>query len=203
MHRRIKQLEAALFRPVTVEFTGEPFDKAISKLSNICNINIYIDEKCLEAVKVRLDLPITASLNGVTLKESFKRILQPLGLVAILQDDVIKIVDRESTRKKCIVRVYPLADVLRSDEKNAADFAPKILRFLRGHTPSAEWTDPRADKASMQLYKGRNLVFNAPPAAHDELQAGLRDLREILSFHGVKLADIHEKLESEPYLGIQ
>jgi type II secretory pathway component GspD/PulD (secretin) len=107
-----KQIERSLESPVPMNFKDTPLSQVLHDLRGYQNIDIFVDENALKENGVSLDRPITMQLNQVKLKSALKLMLQNVGLVYVVEDDVLKITTKEYARGQLVTRVIPVADLV-------------------------------------------------------------------------------------------
>jgi hypothetical protein len=84
---------------VSGTFTGTPWKDVLAFQAMNVDCPILIDPRALVAAGVSDEEPIYLSHGAIPLKDSLKRILLPLGLQAVIQDEVILIVQHEPPAK--------------------------------------------------------------------------------------------------------
>jgi hypothetical protein len=107
-----KKIERALRQPTFMDFSETPLSQAIQFLGTQHNINIYLDETALANAMVDRDQAVTLQLTGISLRSGLRLLLDPLNLTYNIENEVLKITDKESTKKTNVVRVYPVADLV-------------------------------------------------------------------------------------------
>ena len=100
-----------LDRTTKMEFVEVPLRDAIASQSEQHEIPIRLDEARLAAEGVKFDQPITLNVDGISLRSGLKLLLQPLGLVYVIEDEMLKITSVVAAREK-LSRVTSLHDIL-------------------------------------------------------------------------------------------
>lgn len=103
-----QRIQAALRDPqgVEIEFIDTPLKDAMEFVADAHNITILIDEVALTEEGIAIDEPINRTLSGIKLDSALKIILRPLGLIHIVEDEVLKITTAEAADAKGVTRVY-------------------------------------------------------------------------------------------------
>ena len=107
------EIEAALNRTVDVKFVNRPLAEVIETLSQVCGVNIYLDNQALVAEALQSSTPVTLNLsNPIKLKSALNIMLNDLKLVATIQNDVLMITSKEAARGASVVKTYYVADLV-------------------------------------------------------------------------------------------
>lgn len=106
-------IRKALETPVEVKFEDVPFHQFVASLAKATGTNIWIDEQALTEEGVAIDEPVTRHGKPLAVGRLLDRVLEPLGLTWIIQDDVVQITTIIAAEEKFITRVYPIGDLLK------------------------------------------------------------------------------------------
>lgn len=133
-----ENIYAALDNPqgVDLQFVEIPLSDAMRVLADSYQITILIDRASLEAEGVPTDEPLNIVLSGVTLRSALHLMLEPLGLTAVVADEVLKVTTRKSAGTTRITRIYDLRSVADQRLRNEL---PDMLREL---VAPESWTSP-------------------------------------------------------------
>jgi hypothetical protein len=110
------QLEAALHKPTSVEFTEVPLTEALSFLSELHSVPILMDTQALEDNGITADTPVKLVLKDRTLSKILDLMLNDLGLTYILRDNVICVTTRPDAADQLTWVVYNISDLAPSEE---------------------------------------------------------------------------------------
>lgn len=111
------RIERALKAPTSVKWVEKSLDAAFEELEVQHKIDIWIDVAALAEAGVNRDEVITLNLKQISLTSCLKLILEPLGLVSVVEDEVLKITTPEKLAKRTITRIYPVGDLCTSPEE--------------------------------------------------------------------------------------
>ena len=95
-----------------MEFVETPLDVAVRYLKDLHGIEIQLDTKALEEAGVFIDSPVTAEMEGVSLRGGLRFLLRPLDLTYIVKDEVLLVTTAEVASREIVARVYPLEDLV-------------------------------------------------------------------------------------------
>jgi type II secretory pathway component GspD/PulD (secretin) len=103
-----QKIQAALIDPqgVEIEFIDTPLKDAMEFIADAHNITILIDEQALTEEGVSIDEPINRTLSNIRLESALKILLKPLGLMHIIEDEVLKVTTIAAADARRITRVY-------------------------------------------------------------------------------------------------
>ena len=97
----------------TLEFNENTLREVIGQLRDSQKIPIEADIRALEDFGVDLDTPITGtSIPGGSLRSALKRLLEPVDLTYLVQDDVMLITTKDKAAESLILKVYPVGDLV-------------------------------------------------------------------------------------------
>src|SRR5689334_3336748 len=100
---RIRQ---QLQEPTKLEFIETPLNEAVAYLQDLHGIAIQLDRKALEDAHVFADVPVTLSVDNVSLRTSLKLLLRPFDLAYVVEDDVLLITTTEVASQQVVNVVY-------------------------------------------------------------------------------------------------
>jgi len=109
-----EKIYEALEKPIEpLEFNETPLRDVIAQLQDSQGIPVQADLRALEDFGVDLDTPITGTtVPGASLRSSLKRLLEPVDLTYLVQDDVMLITTRDKAAENLILKVYPVGDLV-------------------------------------------------------------------------------------------
>jgi Leucine-rich repeat (LRR) protein len=83
------KLATAFMRKTELDFADQPLSDVIAFLAERHDIEIELDAKSLAAAGVGMDVPITRSVKGITLKSALELILGGLDLICVAEGDKV------------------------------------------------------------------------------------------------------------------
>jgi hypothetical protein len=107
-----KKIVESLNKPVTVDWTGRPFDEALQELSNVLDQKLFLDKASLDALGIDLRKGLSLQVKGVAARTVLRQVLAEQGLTFVVKDQVIQVVDVEKARNMLSTRVYYLGDLV-------------------------------------------------------------------------------------------
>ncbi|WP_197526651.1 VWA domain-containing protein [Botrimarina colliarenosi] len=91
---------------------GTPLEEVVTYLRVEYEIEIVLDNIALDELGLGPDEPIQVSLRNVSLRSALRRMLEPLELTYVIDDEVLLITTQEEALTKLTVKVYPVADLV-------------------------------------------------------------------------------------------
>ena len=152
----------------------------------IAQIVVLVDVKSLEEENVALDLPITAHLRAVTLREAARQALKPLDMTFIVRDEVLLLTTTAEAEASLTTKVYPVYDLVYAEPAVAragrgsrgADYDP-LIQILSREAPNT-W-DNVGGPGTLQEYPICGaLAVSQTEEGHEQVErllAALRDAR--------------------------
>jgi hypothetical protein len=113
------RIEEALNALITVNWADKPLSEALDELEERDGIEIWIDKQALNDEQLDLDPTINLSLNAVSLRGCLQRILEPIGLTSVIEDEVLKITTDKKLNSRPVTRIYPISDFVDTAEDAA------------------------------------------------------------------------------------
>jgi len=94
------------------DFNDSPLRDVQRAVADEFRIPVAIDTKALEDAGMDLDLPVTQSVSGISLKAALRRLLSTVDLAYIVKDEQLLITTKEAAGEFLVVKVYPVADLV-------------------------------------------------------------------------------------------
>ena len=108
-----KTLISSLDKPLTVNFSGQPLEEVLQRMSNAMDQNLFLDTKSLTDLGLDLKKPLTLDAKGVPARIVLRQLLAGQGLTFVVKDEIIQIVTVEKAREMLVTRVYYLGDIVK------------------------------------------------------------------------------------------
>lgn len=167
------RIRDSLSEPTQPAFADTPLADAVDFLRDYHQINIWIDRTALQDEGVDPSLPINLELSGITLRSALRLMLEPYGLTAVVEDEVLKVTTRTAAQQKVVTRVYPVGDLVGSHEDLAA-----IQQAIQTTTGGRWRSDDAAVAGSISVVpRSASIVVKQTHAVHDEIVDLLANLR--------------------------
>jgi hypothetical protein len=112
LHERSKaaeRIESELKNQTEIAFTDTPLTDVMTFLSDYHNIPILLDTAALTEANVVSDMPITRTLDGVSLESALNIVLAPLKLDYVIANEVMLVTTVKQAEATLDVRVYDLS----------------------------------------------------------------------------------------------
>lgn len=91
---------------------GTPLEEVVDYLRTEYEIEILLDNLALDELGLGPDEPIEVNLRNVSLRSALRRMLEPLELTYVIDDEVLLITTEDEALTKLSVKVYPVADLV-------------------------------------------------------------------------------------------
>jgi hypothetical protein len=124
----------ALDEKTECDFIEQPLSDVIDYFKQLHGIEIQLDRKALAEAGVDGGVPITRSVQGITLRSALQLLLREFDLTYVIRYEVLLITSKTEAENMRDARVYPVADLV---ERNA--FKRRAARRYGIHrmTPAA------------------------------------------------------------------
>lgn len=173
------ELEAALRKPTTVEFTDVPLSEAMSFLSELHGTTILLDKRALDGEGLSPETPVKLVLKDRALSKILDLLLADLGLTYVLRDGVILVTSQASAEEQLSWVVYNVSDLAPSEELRK-QLSTAIERSTNSHTPSysSKWVEIDQEGGTLFATDADGcLLVKQTDRVHTEIQALFEQLR--------------------------
>lgn len=107
------KIQAALNQPVTFDFVETPLNDVLIYIKDNHDLQVFVDSTRLADAGIdTTTLPITSSLQGITLQSALSLILNSHGLTWYIGDEVLKITTKEAADERFETRLYDVSDLV-------------------------------------------------------------------------------------------
>jgi type II secretory pathway component GspD/PulD (secretin) len=165
-----KTIEQRIEKQIQVDFDEAPLREALNKLAKNHGIRIAFDEQGIQEDGISLDNPITLSLQKASLRYVLDRMLYDFRLVAIVKENVLKVMPKPYDYEAPVTATYPISDLLRSMKQEA------LIKQIRDTIVRCSW----------QANGGKGTIIFCPQTAelmvyqHPDVQEQIGDLLNAL-----------------------
>jgi hypothetical protein len=164
---------AALSEKTDVSFAETSLADAVNFLRDFHQINILIDRAALQDEGIDPSTPVSLELSGVSLRSALRLLLDPYGLTAFVDAEVLTITTKTRAQEKVVTRVYPVSDLAELAEELEA-----LQEAIQTATHKQWNRDDDARPGTMSIVpRSRSLVIRQQFAVHDEIVELLTNLR--------------------------
>ena len=192
------RIEETLEKKCDIEFSEQPLRKVIDALAAQGPLQVWIDNRALADSGVALDVPITHSIHGVSLRTAFKLVLGELDLTYVVRDEVFRITSKTEAELMLVTKVYPVFDLITNVPieswpiarrgfhvvgmpsthlRESTDFNSLIQNITAG-IASTTWDEVGGPGAIQSFTNSAALVISQTNEVHEEIAAYLKALRE-------------------------
>lgn len=176
-----KEIAERLQKKISVELIHEPLDKALREIFREADINIVLDESGLEEEGITSKTPVSIVLNGVRADSALKLILEPMHLVHVIDDEVLKITSARRAGGPRTVETYPVGDLVESQSSDGE--TPLSLNALSKLIVSTvqpnSWSEVGGWGVIQAYEVNSTLVIRNTKDVHEQILRLLELLRDI------------------------
>jgi TolA-binding protein len=178
-----RRINAALDSPTDVQFFETPLQDVVDYLRLFHEIPIELDKRALEDVGIATDVPITRSLQGITLRSALRLLLRDLDLTYTVEDEVLQITTPEEAEIRLSTVVYPVTDLVRFRDESGnpwSDF-DQLKNTLISTVEPVSWEDVGGPGSVYGMTYGDTdvLVLSQTQDVHREIADVLATLRRV------------------------
>lgn len=174
------QIDGALQSKTAMEYLDTPLGDVITNLELLHRLQIKLSAEALAADGPGADVPITFTIQDVSLAAGLNLVLAQEDLDWTVSDGVLLITTKKAvdSGRYSNIRVYPIGDLVDEVEgwdDAAADFAEVVKSIITVE----DWVDNGGVLAdAMPFTATKSLVVRHSEAGHREIAALLKQLRE-------------------------
>ncbi len=125
-----KAIEYRLRQPISLHLKDRPLEDAIRDISAISGIQVVPDLGTLQGARVKLDAPLSVSVEDIDMKFALNILLKPLKLSYVIEDQVLKITTDNETNGRIKRVTYPIADLVIAVENHPLPDALNVVKAL-------------------------------------------------------------------------
>ncbi len=197
-----ERIKAVLNTATAVEFIEEPLSGVVGYLSRAHGINIRIDTRALEDVNMGTDTPVTASLEGVSLRAALRLILADLDLTYVIRDEVLMITTPEEAEMQLATTLYPVSDLVMFQDPSGETWADhdSLISLLTATIQPESWEEVGGPGSvgPMSLSGKEVLAIRQTEEAHDEIADMLARMRGMVEPRDGEELPVRERGETPP-----
>jgi hypothetical protein len=188
------EIQAALLKSVSLDFTDTPLLEVIRKIKGLTDVNVVIDIDSLEEAGVTEKHPVSIVVSDISARSALKLILQPLQLTFIEGDEVLKIVSFQRAKGEMTAVIYPIDDLIESlsvdggtpssgNSKSAAKLIvgrmEEIRDLIKKTISPQSWEEVGSVGTIMIRETSCSLVVRQTMDVHDEIDELLQQIRRL------------------------
>jgi hypothetical protein len=112
MTEREKKIMKALETPMDLELKDSTLEAVISYIKEKSGVNIVVPPALLEEKGITYQTPVSVSLKKVTMRTALKKVLSDVGMVYVIDKEVILATTEERARDMLTTRTYYVGDLI-------------------------------------------------------------------------------------------
>ncbi|WP_442506083.1 hypothetical protein SH528x_004906 [Novipirellula sp. SH528] len=166
-----KQLRSKLSQKTSIEASELPLKQFIKQLSEQTDVPMVLDARSVEEIGLSGEVPVSLSLNNVSLRSVLRNALHPLGLAYVIQDEVVHIMTLEAVEGNLVTRVYALADPLKDKPK-------KVIHAIIATVNPDTWEVIGGPSTIVAI--NNLLIVSATEQTHEQIDSLLQKIESAL-----------------------
>ena len=177
-----EKIRKALASPTETDFVNWPLCEAVDYLATRHDVEIQFDFKALEELGVKGSTPVTRNLKGVSLRSALGLILEPLQLTYTIKNEVLLITSQEKVSADLTTKVYPVADLVLSDQPGGAQDKPdfdSLVEIITSIVKPSTWDAVGGPGSIAGLENRLCLVVSQTDDVHEHISRLLQLLRRL------------------------
>lgn len=179
-------VQKALGKSVDLKLMDASLEAVVKELGKQASLTIHIDDRALEEVGMDAsDLKVSKTLNGLSLRSVLRNVLRELDLTYMYYEGVLMITTPEMAEGNLVTTIYPVVDLIGTDESRPEEFDYDTLIELITTTVHPESWDEVGGPGSISGYRG-TLVLSQTVEVHEDiaqLLAAARKAKKISAEH--------------------
>ena len=100
-----------LAESTSIDWTDKSLEEALADLEEQHGIEIWLDKQAMQDQGIDTEEQVTLKMDDISLRSCLRLMLEPLGLVYVIEDEVMKITSQVVHGTKKTTRVYPVGDL--------------------------------------------------------------------------------------------
>jgi len=118
-----ERVRQALARKVSLDLDEVPLNTVLAQLEESLGIRIALDEKGLDEISLKADVPVSIELADVTAESALNVVVRRLGLTYTYWDEVLQVTTPDRATSQFFTRVYDVYDLVTLPAWTAEDEA--------------------------------------------------------------------------------
>lgn len=175
------RIERELDKAISLQFKDTPLKDALQAIGKNSNINIVMNVSRLEEEGITAKTPINIEVRDVSLRSALKIMLQPLKLVAMIEDEVLKITSKSHAKGPFVVATYPVAEILSNPAADDRfEDLDDLVKLIQSQVQPDSWSVFGGAGRVHAIKRTESLVIRQTDDAHEEVRQLLLDLRKLI-----------------------
>lgn len=188
------KIEAALGETAKLHFANQPLDGVVNALAKQYRIPIQVDYRALTAEGFGSDTPVTAHIEGVTLRSALRLVFDQLDLTYVVRNEVLFVTTKTEAENILIFKVYPVGDLVRStnefhsppapeggavEDRQALEDYQSLIELITSCVAPTSWDEVGGPGSIQEFRHSHGLAFSQTAEVHEEVAALLGALRQV------------------------
>jgi len=127
------RIARALSKRVSVDWQNKPLKDALREIGQLGGFPVVVDWQALKDAGVLADVSVALNLKQIALAGALHFTLEPFGLAALPQDEVLRITTVERSGEILTTRVYDIKRLVDLSQRWAKDFDARAVRLGAEH----------------------------------------------------------------------
>jgi hypothetical protein len=165
---------------VDVDVKEKKLQAFVEEIGSKIGVPVILSESGLQNAMVEVDAPVTLRLKGASAIGALHCALDPLNLTFIINDDVLVVTDKSSTRRINILRIYSIADLCLARKGGSyVERGNEISKVIRESIDRDVWEDGGGDATIQWIPALLALSVSAPEETQPKVVQFLAGLRAV------------------------
>ena len=171
---RINEIETALAEKITFHFKDIPLEEFVTTIAELHSLPIHLDRRALDEIGTTPDIPVTISVEGISLESALELTLADLDLTYSIDHEVLRITSPDAAEYLRPIRIYWCGGIGLQANDASADMIKSLV------TPEA-WEE-LGGRATMRVIEASNgsqggFAVAAPYMTHREIARFLESIQ--------------------------
>ena len=171
----------ALQRRISIQMQDEPLTAVVKELSAHGGFNCLLDPRALQESGISPDVKVRIAANDVRLGTLLDQILTPLGLDFVVNNETVKITNRQRAKGDLVSATHPIGDLAMrvQNGKNApdAEAVKDLIETITSTVAPESWTANDGPGSVTFSERNAGLVVRQTADVQREIQGLLARLR--------------------------
>jgi len=171
---------AILKTPFTGNTHNTTLVAVLAGIKQSSSLPIQVDTKVLEEASIDVNSPVNCELPPVMLRSALDRILGPLDLTWVIQDECLLVTTPDKASNELITKVYPVLDLVavhNPDNPGGLNFQPLLQLFTDTIAPTT-WDEVGGPGAIMYSSGSGSIIASQTREVHEQMALLLVALRQ-------------------------
>lgn len=181
------KIEAALGETAKLDFADQPLADVVEALAKQHKIPIQVDYKALTDEGFGSDTPVTAHIEGVSLRSALRLVLGQFDLTYVVRNEVLFVTTKTEAENMLIFKVYPVGDLVRSENEFRSPPTPEggvgedyqsLIELITSCVAPTTWDEVGGPGSIQEFRHSHALAFSQMADVHEEVASLLAALRQ-------------------------